>query len=129
MGKFATIASITTQGLGGVPIVCDTVELTTTASIGTTNFTNTGTAGYYLVDGYVAVTSGGALGAITVTLGWTDAIGATTLTPISSFAATGTGRTYFSSIPIRTASGSISFATTVVGSPTYIISLTARRMY
>ena len=81
------------------------------------------------MDGYIAVTSGGALGAITVTLGWTDAIGATTLTPISSFAATGTGRTYFSSIPIRTASGSISFATTVVGSPTYIISLTARRMY
>jgi hypothetical protein len=119
---------VTTEGLG-VPIIVDSVERTTTASIGTTNFNSSNTGGYYEVSGYLVVTSGTALGAITITIGATDALGAYTITPVLSFAATGTGRTYFSPVPVRTASGYITYATTVVGSPTHKICLVCRRLY
>jgi hypothetical protein len=119
----------TVEGAYGVPNVIDSVEITTTAAVPTTNFNGTSGAHEYKVYGNITVTSGSALGAITITIGATDAVGAYTITPIASFAATGTGRTYFSPIPIRTASGAITYATTVVGTPTYILTLTAEKVW
>ena len=130
----ATLGIVSTGGntvevAYGVPNVIDSVEITTTAAVPTTNFNGTSGAHEYKVYGNITVTSGSALGAITITIGATDAVGAYTITPIASFAATGTGRTYFSPIPIRTASGAITYATTVVGTPTYILTLTAEKVW
>ena len=127
-GKLSTGGN-TVEGAYGVPNVIDSVEVTTTAAVPTTNFNGTSGAHEYRIYGNITVTSGSALGAITVTIGATDAVGAYTITPIASFAATGTGRTYFSPIPVRTASGAITYATTVVGTPTYILTLTAEKVW
>ena len=126
--KVSSYNTVTTEGFG-VPVIVDSIERTTTASIGTTNINSTNTLGYYEISGYLQVTSGTALGAITVTLGATDAVGAYTITPVLSFTATGTGRTYFNPVPIRNSSGYITYATTVVGTPTHTLSLVCRRLY
>lgn len=116
------------EAAGAVAVV-DTVETNASASIGSTNFNNTSTAGYYEVSGYLQVTTLSAASTIILTLAWTDAVGATTYIPINLFSGATTGRTFFSAVPIRTASGSISYSTTVVNTPTYRLSMTVRRIY
>jgi hypothetical protein len=131
VGKLRIITRDTLAGRYGVIGITDTVERTTTASIATTNFLHSYNPGFYEVSGYLAVETGSALGAITVTLGLTDSVGATTFTPISSFVATGTGRTYFSPVPLRSTAANtyLTYATTIVGSPKYTLSLVCRRIY
>ena len=130
VGKILRLARDTTYGKYGVIAVLDTVERTASASIATTTFNGTkGTAGYFEVGGVVEVTAGSALGAVTVTLGFTNDNGAQTVTPISAFSAVATGQTYFSPVQIRNTSGSINWSTTVVSTPTYKVYLTCRRIY
>ena len=127
-GAVATVNLDTTEA-GGVPAISDTVEYTgLTAAVSQRNFNYTNHAGFYEVDGCLVVTTGVPTGAITVNIVYTDALGATTQTPILAFVATGTGRTYFH-IPVRTVSGWVAWSTTLVAAPTYNISLACKRIY
>jgi hypothetical protein len=122
-GQIVLFVQDTMAARYGVVGVVDTMETTASASIAARNFTHTYTSGMYRVSGTLEVTSGSALGAVTITLGFVNDNGAQTVVPISVFAATAAGQTYFSPIPIKTASGYITFATTVAGTPTHKLSL------
>jgi hypothetical protein len=128
-GGLRSVNSVTTEGPFGVPVIVDTVERTANGAIGSTNFNSTSVAGFYRIGGDLQVTSGSAGGSITVTLSFTNRVGTTSRVAIQSFSATGTGTTSFPSIPIKTASGSISYSVSVTGTPTYWISMICERLY
>jgi len=102
------------------------------ANIATTNLvtvgTNTAIAGMYRVTIALEVTTAVAASTITVTLGWTDRVGATTATPINVFTSAVTGRTSGTQI-LWLNSGSLTYATTLaVGLPTYNITIRAEAL-
>lgn len=92
------------------------VDLTAqTADIATTNLSSTPPAGLYMVEAYLlCTTADAAAGTLTVTIGWTDTVGATTSTPITAFPLTATGRTTGRQL-VQVASGDISYAVAVTG--------------
>ena len=86
-----------------------------TANIGTTNLSNAPPAGLYLVEVYLACTTAAVgAGTLTVTLGWTDVVGAITSTPITGFVLTATGRTTGRQL-MQVTSGEITYAVAVTG--------------
>ena len=94
------------------------VDLTAqVANIATTDLSNTPPAGVYEVEVYLMCTTADALaGSLTVTIGWTDNVGATTdATTITAFPLTATGRTRAVYAPLRVASGNITYAVAVTG--------------
>jgi len=92
------------------------VDLTAqVADIATTDLSNTPPAGVYEAEIYLACTTAdAAAGTLTVTVGWTDNVGATTSTPVTLFPLTATGRTTGRQI-VRMASGNITYAVAVTG--------------
>ena len=131
-GNISAVAAIASEGNFGVPLIVDTVMRSAqTADITTTNFTNAGVAGEYIVYAYLQVTTAGASGTISVTIGWTDDVGATTSNVINLASTTSTGRVTATPLYIRTASGNVTWATdiTVVsGTPAYKINLVCQRV-
>ena len=53
-------------------------------------------------------------GTLTVTIAWTDAVGATTSTPITAFSLAATGRTTGRQL-VKIASGNVTYAVAVTG--------------
>ena len=105
--------------VGGVPAwVAGGIVLNNTgktADITTTNLTSSPTAGVYEVKVYLMCTTNDVTaGALTVTIGWTDSVGATTSTPITAFSLAATGRTTGRQI-VQVASGNITYAVAVAG--------------
>jgi hypothetical protein len=92
------------------------VDLTAqVADITTTNLLASPPAGMYEVEiVLMCTTAAAAAGPLTVTIGWTDNVGATTTTPITGFALTATGRTAASQI-LRVSSSNITYAVAVTG--------------
>ena len=112
---------------GNLPIVGDDAPAVAAGSLGkvdltgqaaditTTNLSNTPPAGFYEVEVYLLCTTADVTaGALAVTIGWTDNVGATTSTPITGFTLAATGRTTGRQM-IRTASGNITYAVTITG--------------
>jgi hypothetical protein len=93
------------------------VDLTAQAAdIGSTNLSNTPPAGIYEVEVLLIVTASDAgAGTATVTIGWTDVLGATTDATVTK-ALTSTGRSK-ATIPMQVNSGNITY--TVTGGGTY----------
>jgi hypothetical protein len=111
--KITTYNNVATEGYG-VPAIVDDVALTAqSASIGSTNFTNAGTAGNYRLNYYLeATTLNVGATSILLTVSFTDDAGATTVTS-AALPLTALGRTsgvFF----IRLASGSVSYSTTLI---------------
>ena len=103
--------AVASARLGKVDLTAQVVDITTTA------LSNTPPAGVYEVEVYLMCTTADALaGSLTVTIGWTDNVGATTdATTITAFPLTATGRTRAVYAPLRVASGNITYAVAVTG--------------
>jgi hypothetical protein len=85
------------------------------ADIGTTNLTSSAPAGAYLLIAVLECTTAAVgTGTVTLTLSWTDDVGATTDTSVS-IALTATGRSKVA-LPVYLASGDITYATANGGS-------------
>jgi hypothetical protein len=90
-------------------------SITQSADITTTNLTNAPPTGLYRVDAILMTTTGAAAaGTLTLTIGWTDNVGATTSTPIAAHSLVTTGRTAGSQL-LRVSSGEITYAVAVTG--------------
>jgi len=123
-----TTRTMTVLNLSGAPVVVGDdppavaagslgkVDLTAqTADITTTNLSNTPPAGVYEVEVYLLCTTADVTaGSLTVTLGWTDGVGATTSTPITAFTLAATGRTSGRQL-MQVASGNITYAVAITG--------------
>jgi hypothetical protein len=92
------------------------VDLTAqVANIVTTNLSSTPATGFYEVEVYLMTTTADVTaGTLTVTIGWTDNVGATTSTPITAFTLAAVGRTTGRQL-IRVSSGDITYAVAVTG--------------
>lgn len=85
------------------------------SDIATTSMLVAPAAGQYLVEAYLmCTTADAAAGTLTITVGWTDAVGATTSSPITLFSLATTGRTTGRQA-MRVASGDITFAVSITG--------------
>jgi hypothetical protein len=129
-GKVITYNNIATEGYGHPAIVDDIILTEQLASIGSTNFTNSGVAGTYKLNYYLLCTTlnAGAT-SILLTVSWTDGAGATTSSS-SSLPLTALGRTS-GDIFIQLASGNTSYTTTLVdasGLARYALYMTMERM-
>jgi len=130
IGKITTYNNVATEGYG-VPAIVDHVALTgQSASIGTTNFTNAGTAGLYRVNYYLeATTLNAGATSVLATFGWTDDAGATT-TVSATLVLTALGRTS-GIFYVQLASGNLTYATTLVdvsGLARYALYMTCERV-
>ena len=122
--------NVATEGYG-VPAIVDHVALTgQLASIGTTNFTNAGTAGLYRVNYYLeATTLNAGATSVLATFGYTDDAGATTTTS-ATLILTALGRTS-GIFYVQLASGNLTYATTLVdvsGLARYALYMTCERV-
>lgn len=122
--------NLTTKGTGS-PLIVDVVTLSNqSADITTTNFTNAGTAGLYRVAWVLEDTTADiTAGAVTLTVAWTDGVGATTATATQVL--TGTGRATGNYFLIQLASGNITYAvshTGLFGSAKYALYTTCERL-
>jgi len=130
-GLITNYNSVATEGYG-VPAIVDNVALTgQTGSIGSTNFTNAGTAGEYRISYYMFCTTLGAGNELVqLTFAWNDGTSAKTQT--SSSMALHTGYAFTQGvIYLRLGSGSVSFSSTFaagLGSPQYAVYLSCERM-
>ena len=120
--------TMTVLNLSGAPVVVgDDAPAVASGSLGkvdstaqvadvtTTNLSNTPPAGVYEVEVYLLCTTADVTaGTLTVTLGWTDGVGATTSTPITAFTLASTGRTSGRQL-MQVASGNITYAVAITG--------------
>lgn len=97
---------------GQVPLNGTALSLTgQTAAITTTNLAVAPAPGDWLLFVYLEVTTHTTNGTITVTIGWTDTVGATTdATVTAAFTATGRIRGI---LPLRIASGNLTYAVAI----------------
>lgn len=84
------------------------------ASIASTNLTNSAAAGWYDVEVYAVCTTLEAGVTLDVTIGWTDVLGATTAAPFATFSLAATGRTS-GVVRCQLSSGNITYTTTKTG--------------
>lgn len=103
--------AVASGALGKVDLTAQTADITTT------NLSSTPPAGVYAVEVYLmCTTSDVTAGTLTVTIGWTDDVGATTdATSIAAFPLTATGRAKAVYAPLRVNSGDITYAVAVTG--------------
>jgi hypothetical protein len=102
--------AVASGNLGKVDLTAQAADITTT------NLSSTPPAGMYLVDVVLLATASDAgAGTLTLTIGWTDTLGATTDATVT-LALTATGRAKLL-LPIQVASGDITYA--VTGGGTY----------
>jgi hypothetical protein len=101
-----------------------------TASVSTTDLVIAGAhrPGIYRVVCWVAVTAGAVGGAVTVTIGWTDEVGATTAAAITALTATTATRGSGAVVLYSDASAAITVATTVTGTPTHNLRVACERV-
>ena len=114
------------SALQTTPSRCNYRELARGTSIPTTSLLNAAPAGMYRVFGYVATQTPGA-GNVTITVGFTDSIGAKTaafLAPLSFNA----GEYSSSDKIIEVAKGDITFSTTYAASGKYNIFVALERL-
>ena len=101
--------AVAAERLGKVDLAAQTADITTTA------LSSTPLAGMYEVEVYLMTTTAdAAAGTLAVTIGWTDAVGATTANVIAAHALTGTGRSTGRQI-LNLASSDITYAVTNAG--------------
>lgn len=101
--------AVASTHLGKVDLTAQTADITTTA------LSSTPLAGMYEVEVYLMTTTAdAAAGTLAVTIGWTDAIGATTSNVIAAHALTATGRSTGRQI-LNLASSDITYAVTNAG--------------
>ncbi len=113
--KITTYNNVATEGYGVPAIVDDVALVNQGADIGSTNFTNAGTAGTYRVSYYIFTkTVDAAAGTVTLVFGWTDDYGART----DNFGVIVlTGSSYkHGVVHFQIASGSVAYSTTHIGS-------------
>ena len=131
-GKIAEVADIAAEGTFGVPVIVDTVvRAGQTADITATNFSNSGVAGMYVIFCYLQITTAGASGTISVTIAFTDAVGATSTNVINLASTTSTGRVTATPLFVETASGNIAWSsdiTVVSGTPAYRLTLVCQKL-
>jgi len=122
--------------LNATRTVGNPVDLTgQTAAIGTTNLIQFAKGGPHRMTALLEITTaGGADRTVTVTLGWTDRVGATTLAPGTLNAASGAGTGRFRERLEVYASGdtALTYATSVAGvlgsAPVYALTVRTERM-
>ena len=101
--------AVASARLGKVDLAAQTADITTTA------LSSTPLAGMYEVEVYLMTTTAdAAAGTLAVTIGWTDAVGATTANVIAAHALTATGRSTGRQI-LNLASSDITYAVTITG--------------
>lgn len=86
-----------------------------TASIGSTTLYTPAVAGLYRVSVYHFCSVAGSAGTLDTTIGWTDDVGATSANPAGQISLTTAGNWASGMAFIRSASGSITYSTTVAG--------------
>jgi hypothetical protein len=128
--KIGAYNNVATEGYG-VPAIVDDVAITARGSdIGSTNFTNAGTAGTYRINYYVqTLTTNAGSGAVTLTIAWTDD---TTARTQSSASVGLTAPNYATGVIfVRLGGGSVAYSTTHTGSyltATYNVYITCERL-
>lgn len=113
-----------TFGLAGVSLTGRVADISTVALASTPG------AGMYRLIAYMECTTAGSAGTISLTIGWTDNVGATTTVAISGLSVSATGRAS-AVVPMYVASGSITYATAFAGksgSPQYTLYLNVERV-
>lgn len=128
-GKVNVYNGLSAEGMGH-PVILDVLDLAGQgADITSTNFANCNTDGLYRISYSLLVTTAdGAAGDITLTIGWTDGVGATTKT--ENLVLTTTGRAT-GVIFVQLASGNITYAvahTGDYGTSEYALYCTAERL-
>lgn len=133
-----SVAAVTTYThgptSGTITSVVASLNLTAqTTAISTATLYTSAATGLYRVSGVIETTTAGSAGTVTVTLGWTDAIGATTTVPLNLFTMATTGRSQITPQVIQVNSGEvISYATavaSVIGNPAYTVRLTVEKLF
>jgi hypothetical protein len=122
--SFTMPSSSATIGLGGVSLTGQT------ADISSTNLITSPSAGLYSLDIYMLCTTAGTAGTATLTIGWTDDVGSTTSTPVSTFSLSTQGRITARQL-IRVSSGNITYSVSragVTGSPQYALYMQLERI-
>ncbi len=128
--KIATYNNVSTEGYG-VPAIVDDVSIANRGSdVGSTNFTNAGTAGQYKINFYLQTdVIDVAAGAVTLTIAWTDD---TVVRSVASTAVSMAASGYTQgSIYARLGSGSVSYSTSHTGNyatGTYCLYITVERL-
>lgn len=111
-GGAGSTLTINAAGNGGASVTDVTGR---TSDIATTAVATAPAVGNYVVEVYLlCTTADAAAGTLTVTISWTDAVGATSSTPITVFSLAATGRTTGRQL-VRVASGNVSHAVAITG--------------
>jgi hypothetical protein len=132
-GKVASVNAVATEGGFGVPAIVDTVEKgNQTASISATNLTGTTTSGTYEISYYGACTTANGTSTVSITIDWDNGTKTSTSATFSNASVNNyvSGVIYVKNIPV--ASSAIRYSTTLtgtIGSATYFVSVTAKRIY
>jgi len=111
-GRLPLVGSAATTPASGLLAKVDTTGRS--AAIASTKLTNAPPFGFYAVDVIAMTTTAAGTATLTVTILWTDNVGATTANVISAMPFQTLGRTS-GRVILRVASGDINFQTTVAG--------------
>jgi len=122
-GNIAVVGANTSAAAAGKITKIDLTAQTT--AIGSTNMTSSAPVGMYEVDVVAICTtlSGSGAPTLDVTIGWTDALGATTEKTINALSLSATGRTH-GATRLMVSSSEIAYSTTInaaSGSPQYAL--------
>lgn len=119
------------SGLGQATIAA-TVSLTgQTGNIGTTTIYTPPAAGLYRVSVYQICTTAGSAGILNSVIGWTDNVGAKTLSPAADVTLTSTANGATGTGFIRATAAAITYATTITGgagSPQYALYICVEKL-
>lgn len=131
-GKFNVVGNTNMEGMG-IPGVLDSVlVVNSNTNQATTAFSNSSAAADYEVDGYVEITQAGTGSTtLTVTLGFTDDVGATTVNVLNAVSATSTTTRYSIHQNVHNAGANITYAATLgsaTGTPIYHLHLWCKRI-
>lgn len=132
--QFAVARGISTAGdVGRIPTGQAIVSLANqTAGITTTALHTPGANGLFRIAYYVAVTTTDATGTLTLTLGWTDEVGARTLDAIAGLSLASTTYAQGQIVVWALTSAPITYAVSLAGlsgSPAYSIRLAVERIF
>ena len=132
VGNLSNIHATTTEGWG-VGAIVDTVEKSAqAASIAATNLNGTTSTGNYEISYYGACTTANGTSTVSITIDWDNGTKTSTSATFSNASVNNyvSGTLYVRNVPVS--SSAIRYSTTVsgtIGSATYYVSVTAKRVY
>ena len=126
---FLKINGVVLEGFGVAALV-DTIDRSgQTASIGTTNFNNSSTAGHYRIGWYISCTSANGTASVTANLAWND--GSSKTKNGASVSMSSTSNSDQGCLFVRNASGSITWGATVsgtIGTAVFLVAFSCERL-